>query len=149
MFELLKVLVATSSVSIALGGASLAVSAASADEPTSPAAGVSCSPTTVPRISSVSAVAAIEQTQTITITGTCFGSGNTFTATAQGDLNGDGVTSTFTLLGTIGAGFVLNIAPLHELVPWKDAKSYWEELLKGEYEWSSIGKQLRQKGLVK
>ena len=26
---------------------------------------------------------------------------------------------------------------------------YWDELLKGEYEWSSIGKQLRQKGLVK
>jgi hypothetical protein len=45
-------------------------------------------------------------------------------------------------------GVVLNIAPLHELIPWKEAKSYWEELLKGEYEWSSIGKQLRQKGLV-
>jgi hypothetical protein len=46
-------------------------------------------------------------------------------------------------------GVVLNIAPLHELVPWKDAKSYWDELLAGKYEWSSIGKQLRQKGLVK
>jgi hypothetical protein len=46
-------------------------------------------------------------------------------------------------------GVVLNIAPLHELVPWKDAASYWEELLAGKYEWSSIGKQLRQKGLVK
>ena len=46
-------------------------------------------------------------------------------------------------------GVVLNIAPLHELVPWKEAKDYWEELLKGKYEWSSIGKQLRQKGLVK
>ena len=46
-------------------------------------------------------------------------------------------------------GVVLNIAPLHELVPWKEAKSYWEELLEGKYEWSSIGKQLRQKGLVK
>lgn len=46
-------------------------------------------------------------------------------------------------------GVVLNIAPLHELVPWKEAKTYWDELLKGEYEWSSIGKQLRQKGLVK
>ena len=42
-----------------------------------------------------------------------------------------------------------NIAPLHELVPWNEPKSYWQELLKGEYEWSSIGKQLRQKGLVK
>jgi len=46
-------------------------------------------------------------------------------------------------------GVVMNIAPLWELVPWKEAKSYWDELLKGEYEWSSIGKQLRQKGLVK
>jgi hypothetical protein len=46
-------------------------------------------------------------------------------------------------------GVVLNIAPLHELVPWKQAQNYWDELLKGKYEWSSIGKQLRQKGLVK
>src|ERR1019366_9141868 len=46
-------------------------------------------------------------------------------------------------------GVVLNIAPLHELVPWKEARNYWEELLDGKYEWSSIGKQLRQKGLVK
>jgi hypothetical protein len=46
-------------------------------------------------------------------------------------------------------GVLLNIAPLHELVPWKEAESYWQELLAGEYEWSSIGKQLRQKGLVK
>ncbi len=45
-------------------------------------------------------------------------------------------------------GVVLNIAPLHELVPWKEAKNYWQELLDGEYEWSSIGKQLRQKKLV-
>ena len=46
-------------------------------------------------------------------------------------------------------GVVLNIAPLWELVPWREANSYWEELLAGKYEWSSIGKQLRQKGLVK
>jgi hypothetical protein len=45
-------------------------------------------------------------------------------------------------------GVVLNIAPLYELVPWKEARNYWEELLEGKYEWSSIGKQLRQKGLV-
>jgi len=46
-------------------------------------------------------------------------------------------------------GVVLNIAPLHELVPWKEAKKYWDELMDGKYDWSSIGKQLRQKGLVK
>ncbi len=45
-------------------------------------------------------------------------------------------------------GVVLNIAPLHELVPWKEAQKYWDELLEGKYEWSSIGKQLREKGLV-
>jgi hypothetical protein len=42
----------------------------------------------------------------------------------------------------------LNIAPLHELVPWKEARKHWDELLAGKYEWSSIGKQLRAKGLV-
>lgn len=46
-------------------------------------------------------------------------------------------------------GVVLNIAPLWELVPWKEARKYWDELMEGQYEWSSIGKQLRQKGLVK
>ena len=45
-------------------------------------------------------------------------------------------------------GVVLNIAPLHELVPWQEAKKYWEELLEGKYEWSSIGKQLHEKGFV-
>jgi len=46
-------------------------------------------------------------------------------------------------------GVVLNIAPLWELVPWKEAKKYWVELMEGQYEWSSIGKQLREKGLVR
>ena len=45
-------------------------------------------------------------------------------------------------------GVVLNIAPLHELVPWKEARKYWDELLEGKYEWSAIGKQLREKGLI-
>ena len=42
---------------------------------------------------------------------------------------------------------VLNVAPLWELVPWREAKKYREALLEGKYEWSSIGKQLRGKGL--
>jgi hypothetical protein len=46
-------------------------------------------------------------------------------------------------------GVVLNIAPLWELVPWKEAKQYWEELRGGKYEWASIGKQLREKGIVR
>lgn len=45
-------------------------------------------------------------------------------------------------------GVVLNIAPAWEIVPWKEAKLYWEELLKGKYEWSSVGKQLREKRMV-
>jgi hypothetical protein len=45
-------------------------------------------------------------------------------------------------------GVVLNIAPLWELVPWKEAKSYWDELLDGKYERSPMGKLLRRKGLV-
>jgi len=40
-------------------------------------------------------------------------------------------------------GVVLNIAPLWELVPWKEAKKYWDELEASKYEWSSIAKQLR------
>jgi hypothetical protein len=46
-------------------------------------------------------------------------------------------------------GVILNIAPLHELVPWKEPKQYWEDLIAGKYEWSTIGKQLRAKGLVR
>ncbi|MCL4532427.1 MAG: BREX-1 system adenine-specific DNA-methyltransferase PglX, partial [Actinobacteria bacterium] len=45
-------------------------------------------------------------------------------------------------------GVVLNIAPLWELVPWKVAKEYWQELLAGKYEWSSVSKQLRSRGVI-
>jgi hypothetical protein len=46
-------------------------------------------------------------------------------------------------------GVVLNIAPLRELVPWKEAKSYCDDLMDAKYEWSSIDRQLCEKGLVK
>jgi hypothetical protein len=46
-------------------------------------------------------------------------------------------------------GVVLNIAPLWELVPWSEEKKYWDELMKGSYEWSSIGEQLMEKKYVK
>jgi hypothetical protein len=45
-------------------------------------------------------------------------------------------------------GVDLNIAPLHDVVPWKNARKYWAELFEGKYEWSASGKQLREKGLV-
>ena len=53
------------------------------------------------------------------------------------------------LVPDLNDGVVLNIAPLWELVPWKEARNYWEELLEGKYEWSSMGKLLRKKGLLK
>jgi type IV pilus assembly protein PilA len=37
--------------------------------------------------------------------------GNTFTAAANGDLNGDSVLSTFSITGAINSNFILNIAP--------------------------------------
>lgn len=46
-------------------------------------------------------------------------------------------------------GVVLNIAPLHELVPWTEAKKYWKELTEGKYEWSTISKQLRERGMIR
>lgn len=37
--------------------------------------------------------------------------GDSFSIMANGDLNGDGVLSTFQLVGSIGAGYVINVAP--------------------------------------
>jgi hypothetical protein len=39
-------------------------------------------------------------------------------------------------------GVILNIAPLHELVPWKEAEKCRERLQAGEYDWSHIAYQL-------
>jgi len=43
-------------------------------------------------------------------------------------------------------GVVLNIAPLHEITPWKEANKYWNELLKCKFNWSTISQQMLQKG---
>jgi hypothetical protein len=45
-------------------------------------------------------------------------------------------------------GVVLNIAPSHELTPWKEAKTYWTALLKGEYEWSTMSRRLKARGVL-
>jgi hypothetical protein len=45
-------------------------------------------------------------------------------------------------------GVLLNIAPFHELVPWKYADRTWERLQEGRYDWSSMARQLREKELI-
>jgi hypothetical protein len=44
-------------------------------------------------------------------------------------------------------GVVLNIAPLYELVPWREAKKYWDDLCAGKYTWSTISQRLHAKAL--
>jgi hypothetical protein len=46
-------------------------------------------------------------------------------------------------------GVLINIAPLWELVPWREAQRTWEKLVTGEYGWSSMARQMRERGLVK
>jgi len=45
-------------------------------------------------------------------------------------------------------GVVIGIAPLHELVPWTEARKHWEKLVAGEYEWSTMSQRMRERGLV-
>ena len=45
-------------------------------------------------------------------------------------------------------GVVISIAPLRELVPWKEAQGTWQKLLAGEYPWSTMAKQMQERGLV-
>jgi hypothetical protein len=52
------------------------------------------------------------------------------------------------LVPDLNDGVVLNIAPLRELVPWKEANSCWDDLMAGKYGWTSIGKPLRERGIV-
>lgn len=44
-------------------------------------------------------------------------------------------------------GVLISIAPLHELVPWKEAAAMWQKLVRGEYAWSSMSQRIRQRGL--
>jgi hypothetical protein len=39
-------------------------------------------------------------------------------------------------------GVILNIAPLHKLVPWPDAAVAWRDLQAGKYPWSTISQRL-------
>jgi len=40
-------------------------------------------------------------------------------------------------------GVIINIAPLHKVVPWKDAGLMWKELQAGKYPWSTMAKRLK------
>lgn len=46
-------------------------------------------------------------------------------------------------------GVIVNIAPLHKLVPWPEAAAMWKELLAGKYPWSTMSKRLKAAGLLK
>lgn len=38
----------------------------------------------------------------------------------------------------IDDGVILNMAPLHELIPWAEPKKYWEEIEKDRYDWAHL-----------
>ena len=46
-------------------------------------------------------------------------------------------------------GVVISIAPLWELVPWKEAQRTWERLVAGEYPWSTMARRMRERSIVK
>jgi len=46
-------------------------------------------------------------------------------------------------------GVLIGIAPLWELVPWKEAQRTWEWLVAGEYAWSRMAHRMRKRGLVR
>jgi hypothetical protein len=62
----------------------------------------------------------------------------TLDAAAQLDLQPD-----------LNDGVLLNIGPLHDLIPWNEAERAWNELLKGKYTWSHIANRLREKGIIR
>ncbi|TEU15194.1 MAG: hypothetical protein E3J21_13905 [Anaerolineales bacterium] len=37
-------------------------------------------------------------------------------------------------------GVIINIAPLHRLVTWKEAEKTWQALEEGKYRWSTMSK---------
>ncbi len=45
-------------------------------------------------------------------------------------------------------GVLISVAPLHPLLPWKEAERMWDALVKGQYGWSTMAQQLRKRGLA-
>ena len=35
-------------------------------------------------------------------------------------------------------GVILNMAPLHAVIPWNEPAKYWKELQSGKYDWAHI-----------
>ena len=46
-------------------------------------------------------------------------------------------------------GVLISIAPLWQLVPWKESQQTWEKLVAGQYPWSTMARQMRERGLVR
>ena len=46
-------------------------------------------------------------------------------------------------------GVIISVAPLHPLVPWKEAAKMWAELATGKYGWATMSQKMRQRRLVK
>ena len=46
-------------------------------------------------------------------------------------------------------GVLISIAPLWELVPWKEAQRTWERLVAGDYPWSTMAQRMRERGFVR
>ena len=38
-------------------------------------------------------------------------------------------------------GVVINLAPLHALVPWKEPEKVWKKLEKGDYDWAHLARR--------
>jgi hypothetical protein len=45
-------------------------------------------------------------------------------------------------------GVLISIAPLHELVPWREAAAMWTKLTRGEYPWSTMSQRMNVRGLI-
>jgi hypothetical protein len=45
-------------------------------------------------------------------------------------------------------GVMLNVAPFHELIPWKDPAACWKELAEGGYAWSTIATRLHPRAVA-
>ena len=41
------------------------------------------------------------------------------------------------------------VTKIEPLVPWPEAKQAWQELVAGKYTWSTMSKQMEERGLVR